>query len=105
MAMGRFLSPLIRISAFLHKEVAEILRQPRLIFTLVLGPFLILFLFGVGYRNQARALRTLFVVDPKSALASQIQEYATSLGPQLVYMGSTADEADARRRLSAREVD
>ena len=34
----------------------------RLILTLVLGPFLILLLFGIGYRNQARDLRTLFVV-------------------------------------------
>jgi hypothetical protein len=30
---------LIRISAFLRKEIVEILRQPRLVLTLILGHF------------------------------------------------------------------
>ena len=38
-----FLSLLTRISAFLLKEIFEIMRQPMLLVTLVLGPFLILF--------------------------------------------------------------
>ena len=45
----------IRSSSFLRKEIYEILRQPRLVATLVLGPFLILFLFGIGYRAQQRS--------------------------------------------------
>jgi len=52
----------IRTSSFLIMEIVEILRQPRLVLTLVLGPFLILLLFGIGYRNEARPLRTMFVV-------------------------------------------
>ena len=36
---------LIRISSFLGKELTEIFRQPKLILTLVLGPFLIMSLF------------------------------------------------------------
>jgi ABC-2 type transport system permease protein len=96
---------IVRISAFIFKEMASVLRQPRLILTLVLGPFLILFLFGIGYRNQARALRTLFVVPGGSPLVQQIQEYAGSLGPQLVYLGTTPDEAGARQRLASGLLD
>ncbi len=96
---------LVRTTSFLSKEIAEIMRQPRLILTLVLGPFLILALFGVGYRNQARALRTLFVAPPGSAVTKQIQEQAGSLGPQLIYMGTTSDEAEAKNRLLNGQVD
>jgi len=96
---------IIRTSAFLRKEMFEILRQPRLLASLVLGPFLILLIFGIGYRNEARALRTLFVVPQDSALAQQIEENAATLGPQLIYMGTTSDEAQALQRLYDGEVD
>jgi len=45
------MSSLIRIGAFARKEMTEILRQPRLLLTLILGPFLILLLFGIGYKT------------------------------------------------------
>jgi ABC-2 type transport system permease protein len=96
---------LIRTFAFLRKEMFEILRQPRLLASLVLGPFLILLIFGIGYRNEARALRTLFVVPEGSSLAKQIEENAANLGPQLIYEGITSDEAQAIQRLSDRDVD
>jgi ABC-2 type transport system permease protein len=105
MGIFRFI---IRISAFLGKEIAEILRQPRLILTLVLGPFLILLLFGLGYRQTARSLRTLFVVaqgQQEGQLADQIKEYATSLGPQLIFAGVTSDENAARAALLHQQVD
>ena len=41
---------LIRISAFLRKEIVEIMRQPMLVLTLVLGPFLILLFFSFEMR-------------------------------------------------------
>ena len=62
--MGNFFRGIIRASSFFRKEIFEILRQPRLVATLVLGPFLILFIFGIGYRAQSRILRTLFVAQP-----------------------------------------
>ena len=40
---------LIRTSSFLRKEVFEVLRQPRLLLTLIVGPFLILLIFGLGF--------------------------------------------------------
>jgi hypothetical protein len=41
--MIRLFKFLIRISSFIGKELREIFRQPKLILTLVLGPFLIMF--------------------------------------------------------------
>jgi ABC-2 type transport system permease protein len=100
--IGRFF---IRVTAFLGKEIFAVLRQPMLVLTLVLGPFLILLLFGVGFRTDPRALRTLFVVSEGSGLAEQVEEYATSLGPQLVFMGVTSDPAEATERLLRNEID
>ncbi len=94
----------IRPLAFLRAEIFEVLRQPRLILILVLGPFLILLLFGIGYRNIARSLRTIFVAPQGSPLSKEIEQFK-DLGPQLIFMGVTPDEASARQRLARGEVD
>jgi len=96
---------LIRVSAFLRKEIFEIMRQPMLLFTLVLGPFLILLFFGIGYRNDARALRTVFVVEPNSPMTAKIEQYASSLGPQLIFSGVISDLEKAQTMLYNNEVD
>jgi ABC-2 type transport system permease protein len=103
--MKSLIHSLIRISAFVTKEIAEVMRQPRLLLTLVLGPFLILLLFGVGYRNQARVLRTLFVTPADSPLRQQIEEYAPTLGDQLDFQGIVATKEEALARLRRGEID
>ncbi len=103
--MRNFFRGLIRASAFLRKEIFEILRQPRLIFTLVLGPFLILLIFGIGYRSQARALRALVVTQPGSTLAQEIQQSQESMGAWLIYAGSTEDQPAALDQLARGQVD
>ncbi len=103
--MSRIWRFFVRTSSFITKEIAEILRQPRLILTLILGPFLILALFGIGYRNEPRALRTMFVAAPNSPIAPQIEQYAKTVGPQLVFMGITPDEQAARLSLARGELD
>jgi ABC-2 type transport system permease protein len=55
-------TPLIHIFAFFSKEINEIRHQPWLILSLVLGPSLILLLFGVGYRGDRPVLQTALVV-------------------------------------------
>jgi ABC-2 type transport system permease protein len=77
-AMNRALRPLVdipraigkqvvRVSSFFFKEIWAALRQPRLILSVVLGPFLILAAFGVGYKGQTPELRTTLVLpnDPR----------------------------------------
>ena len=104
--MGNFFRGIIRASSFFRKEIFEILRQPRLVATLVVGPFLILFIFGIGYRAQSRTLRTLFVVQPDSPIAAQdIQKYGESMGSTLIYSGVTANQGEALDQLQRGQVD
>lgn len=96
---------LIRSSAFWGKEIIEILRQPRLLFTLILGPFLILLIFGLGYQNKPPTFRTLFVAPGDSAISQNIQEFVAALGPQFIFEGVTSDQAGALERLHQGQVD
>lgn len=96
---------IIRILAFISKEIRAILHQPRLIFSLILGPFFILLIFGIGYREESRTLKTLFVVSEGSAIEEDLNAYATSLGDIIEYAGTTHDAELADSQLRAGEVD
>jgi ABC-2 type transport system permease protein len=104
--LGNFFRSFIRASSFLRKEISEILRQPRLVATLVLGPFLILLIFGFGYSNQPRTLRTLFVAQTNSPLnAQEIQNYRGALGVQIAFVGISSNQEDALNQLQRGQVD
>jgi ABC-2 type transport system permease protein len=94
----------IRTLAFVRKELFETLRQPRLIALLVLGPFLILLIFGLGYTNENRTLRTLIVVPTDSVIREEIEAFAQRL-PGIEVLGLVEREGDADRQLLNGEVD
>ena len=96
---------LIRISSFLGKEFVEILRQPRLILTLVFGPFLIMFLFGLGYPDQSRPLRTLFVIEDGNALQEQAKLFTESPNPAIISLGVENNKELALEKLSRNQTD
>jgi ABC-2 type transport system permease protein len=102
--LSRFRRPL-QLGAFTRKEVVDIVRQPRLLLTLVLGPFLIMAIFGIGYRDTPAALRTEFVAPADSPLLEQVEQYADELGQYVAFAGAGSDEAAARRRLIDGEID
>jgi ABC-2 type transport system permease protein len=91
--------------AFVRKEAVDVVHQPRLLLTLVLGPFLILLAFGLGYNQETKPYRTLFVVPADSPLRADIERDADRLGSYVRFEGITADEADARDRLRHGHVD
>ncbi len=64
---------IIRLLAFFNKEISEVRRQPRLVLSLLLGPFLILLLFGIGYQGDRPVIRTALVV-PQDRLDDPILE-------------------------------
>lgn len=103
--MNRFLKSLIRISSFPLKELLEIFRQPRLIVSLVLGPFLIIFLFGVGYPDEGRSLRTTFVMGERSPFEGEMEEFTETVSPAIIYQGMEADEQTALEALEANQTD
>src|SRR5687767_6485362 len=99
------MSGLIRIGAFAKKEMTEIFRQPRLLLTLILGPFLILLLFGIGYRNEGRNLRVIIVVAKQDPVHGTVRQYANQLGSQFQLTGISDNLEESRGKLRRRDVD
>jgi ABC-2 type transport system permease protein len=103
--MARLAKFLIRISSFISKELTEILRQPRLILTLVLGPFLIMFLFGLGYPEQNRTLRTTFVIKDPASLPGEMDVFTDSVSPSIGSQDIESDEELALAKLALNQTD
>jgi ABC-2 type transport system permease protein len=103
--MRSIFSPFIRLGAFAHKEMIEIFRQPRLLFTLIIGPFLILLLFGIGYRNEGRTLRAIIVASKQNPAYETIQRYAKNLGKQLSVVGMMDNLDEAKEKLHQGQAD
>src|SRR3954447_6533784 len=70
-AIGRGVRGVVRTTSFVGKELTEVRRQPRLLLTLVLGPFLILFLFGIGYAATPRNTGRVGVLPPDGPRGGQ----------------------------------
>ncbi len=95
---------IIRTGAFVRKEIVQVLRQPGLMLSLVLGPFLILLIFGSGLREEDPAVRTIFVVPEGSEIESQVEEFAEAQSERLTVEGVQEDEEGAIRRLRNGDV-
>jgi ABC-2 type transport system permease protein len=95
----------IRSFAFVRKEVVEIIRQPRLIALLVLGPFVLLLLFGAGYAKNAVVKKALFVGPPGSIYEELHDSYKGELAKFVDSQGMVASEDEARAQLAAGKVD
>lgn len=103
--MSRFWKRFIRAGAFVSKEFNEVRRQPRLILALILGPFLILLLFGIGYQGETNNLSALVVVPSGSQYSRDVAEYRAMTGNQLNVTGVTDSLNEALDRLKRRSVD
>lgn len=99
------LRPLIQVVAFAKKDMRVVLRQPRLLLVLVVGPFVLLFLFAAGYDQESTVLRTVFVGPPDSAYQQSIDRIAGDLGAYLTMEEYTSDRAEAEDRLADGDVD
>jgi ABC-2 type transport system permease protein len=96
---------LIQVSSFVRKEVAEILRQPRLVATLILGPFLILLIFGIGYNNSLRSMRTVLVVPEDSQIKEEISEITGRLAGAVEIVATVSSQLEAEQMLAAGDAD
>ena len=99
------LKAITRVLAFVGKEMVEVIRRPGALVSLIVGPFLILALFGVGYSGYRRPLDTVVVVPQGSGLPTDVQAYSEISGAGLNVVDVTTDEASAEGRLEARTVD
>ena len=103
--MSRLFKFLIRISSFVSKELTEILRQPRLVLTLVFGPFLVMFLFGLAYPEQNRTLRTTFVVEDTSSIEGNTDLFTNIASPVIENRGIENDRELALAQLALNQTD
>jgi ABC-2 type transport system permease protein len=95
----------VQALAFVRKELVEILRQPRLLALLVLGPFVLLLLFGAGYKDTTVQLRTEFVGPEGSLYEQAVTEHADDLDEYIDARGFTSDRDAAIGRLEDGELD
>ncbi len=95
----------IRVSSFLNKELTEIFRQPQLILILILGPFLIMLLFGLAYPDQTRSLKTLFVVSDQNPFREEIKAFASKMTDTMTAVGIEPNEQLALSKLALNQVD
>ena len=94
-----------RILAVVGKEIVEVIRRPGAIVSLVLGPFLILAVFGFGYQGIKRDLATIVVVDPGSKLPTDVATYQGFDIRGVKVIDVVSDRSAAQARLQSGEAD
>lgn len=96
---------ILRPASFIGKDITQIRRQPQLILALIVAPFLVLLLFGIGYDGNAPPVKTVLVLPPESSLSLDRADYEEDFVSPLVLEEVTTDIGPALRSLRAREID
>lgn len=94
----------VRITSFIFKEIREIVRRPGIILSLILGPFAVMALFGLGYTGARAPFDALIVVPAGTDLPTDAEYYRGISDAQLNIVDVIDSVDDARSRLAAQEV-
>ena len=86
---------MLRLLALVGKELVEVLRRPGALVSLVLGPFLIMAIFGLGYSGERRPLETIVVIPATSGLPNDMATYQNLAGGGLHIAAVTQDAVAA----------
>ena len=92
--MRNVIESVIRMSSFTGKELREVLRRPGVLASLVFGPFLIMFIFGLGYSGYRAPFATEIVVPENSDLPRE-PDYHGDLAPGRLDVRDVTSDADA----------
>src|SRR5829696_4368543 len=95
----------VRILSIIGKEIVEVFRRPGAVLSLILGPFLILAVFGVGYQGFKKDLAAIIVVDPSSNLPKDVASYQNLAVRGVSVVEVLPDRATAEAKLRADQVD
>jgi ABC-2 type transport system permease protein len=95
----------LRLLALVGKELVEVVRRPGALVSLVLGPFLIMAVFGLGYNGERRPLETVVVVPPGSGLPTDVESYQRLAGAGLHIAAVVPDEGAADQGLADGSTD
>ena len=103
--MGDIGQSIVRMASFTGKELREVLRRPGVLLSLIVGPFVIMFIFGLGYSGYRDAFQTEIVI-PAGNDFPQDAEYYEGLAPgRLEVVNISEDGEAAEDRLRAGEID
>jgi ABC-2 type transport system permease protein len=97
--------PIIRLLSFFSKEVNEVRRQPKLVLSLLLGPFIILLLFGVGYSGERPKIRTVLVIPPQGLELVNIDDLKKAISANFTLVDTTSDQEAAQALLRSGQAD
>lgn len=103
--MTHLFAPVVRLLAFVGKELIETVRRPGALVSVVFGPFLIMALFGLGFDGVRRPLDTIVVLPPGSGMAADEDEIRSLAGAEVNLLDVSQDEAGAMDRLAAGTAD
>jgi ABC-2 type transport system permease protein len=98
------LDGVVRVGSFFGKELREVVRRPGVLFSVVIGPFAILLLFGLGTTGFRDPFATEVVVPPGSELSRDPAYYEELVAGRLPIVGVTEDAAAAEQRLREGEI-
>jgi ABC-2 type transport system permease protein len=96
---------LIRLLSFFSKEINEIRRQPRLVLSLIFGPFLVLLLFGIGYAGERPNLKTALVLPGNSVDGINLEELKRAISANFDLVSVGQDEQAAMALLRSGQVE
>jgi ABC-2 type transport system permease protein len=95
----------LRLLTLVGKELVEIMRRPGALVSLVLGPFLIMVVFGLGFNGVRRPLETVVVIPPGSGLPTEVASYQALAGGGLHVDSVVPDASAAQQRLAEGSID
>lgn len=93
-----------RISAVMLKELRELARRPGAIASLMLGPLVVVALFGLGYSGQRRAFDTVIVIPRDLGIPADVETFRQLGSGAINVVRITPDPEDARRLLHRGEA-
>jgi ABC-2 type transport system permease protein len=103
--MRALTTTILRLLALVGKELVEVLRRPGALISLVLGPFLIMAVFGLGYNGERRPLETVVVIPPTTGLPTDVNTYQDLPAGGLHIQAVTSDQAAAEAGLANGSTD
>jgi ABC-2 type transport system permease protein len=103
--MNSIVQSVIRIGSFTGKELREVLRRPGVLLSLILGPFGVMLVFGLGYSGSRSPFVTEIVVPEGSGFPTDPEYYADLAPGRLDVQEVGSDAAAAEERLRDREID